>query len=215
VTVPTSAPPPVAYARDVLRGLDSPWILSGGWAADAWLGRQTREHGDVDITVFHDDQRAVFDHLTGWALVAHDPNVPDDTTEQWDGRHLDLPAHVHVPISTSTLATSPARLHSAYELELILNGRAEHSWVLHPSAGIAVPFGLSTRLSPWGVPTAPPEIVIFFKAFEGSGGSPRPRDEEDFVALLSILTDAARRWLAESIALVRADHPWLPRLQHQ
>lgn len=207
-------PDAVAYIRDVLRGLDVPWFLSGGWAADAWLGRQTRAHADVDITVFHDDQRAVFDHLAGWALVAHDPNVPDATTEQWDGRWLDLPAHVHVPTRTSALATSPARIHTAYELELILNARTERTWVLQPAAGIAVPIELSTRLSPWGLPTAPPEIVIFFKAFEGSG-EPRPHDVQDFLALLPMLPDAARSWLYRSIAVVRPDHPWLGRLQHQ
>ena len=83
--------------RDLLAGLGRPWFLCGGWASDAWLGRQTREHGDVDIAVLHHDQRAIFEHLAGWALVAHDPNVADNTTESWNGRHLDLPAHIHVP----------------------------------------------------------------------------------------------------------------------
>lgn len=70
-------PDAVAYVRDLLLGFGSSWMLSGGWAVDAWLGRPTREHGDVDITVFHHDQRAVFDHFPGWALVGHDPNVAD------------------------------------------------------------------------------------------------------------------------------------------
>ena len=203
--------------RDVLHGLDAPWFLSGGWAVDGWLGRQTREHGDVDITVFHDDQRAVFEHLSGWALVAHDPNVPDDTTEQWDGRPLDLPAHIHAPTSNSTLSTSRARIHTAYEFEFLLNERVGQSWVLNPEAAIAVPVDISTRLSAWGVPTAPPEVVNFFKAgahltaaeIAGSGAAPRPRDEQDFFALLPTLTEAARGWLHQSIAAVRPQHPWL------
>jgi hypothetical protein len=41
----------------------APWALCGGWAIDAWLGRQTREHGDVDVSVFLQDQRALFEHL--------------------------------------------------------------------------------------------------------------------------------------------------------
>jgi hypothetical protein len=209
------APSAVAYVRDLLHGLDIRWFLSGGWAADAWLGRQTRDHGDVDITVFHDDQRAVFEHLPGWALVAHDPNVSDDTTEQWNGRHLDLPAHIHVPTITSTLSTSPARAHSVYEFEFLLNERTRQSWVLNRQAHIRVPVDVTTRLSPWGVPTAPPEIVIFFKAdahLSGAESAPRPRDEEDFLALLPTLTDAARAWLYRSIATVHPRHPWLPHL---
>jgi hypothetical protein len=216
--VPESVPvpEPVAYVRDVLRGLAAPWFLSGGWAADAWLGRPTREHGDVDITVFHEDQRAVFEHLAGWALVAHDPNVPDDTTEQWSGRHLDLPGHIHVPTSTGDLSTSPTLTHAAYEFEFLLNQRAGSTWVLNPEAGITLAVDVSTGLSAWGVPTAPPEVVIFFKAGAhltgaelDAAGAPRPRDEQDFHALLGTLTDAARAWLHRSIAAVRPQHPWL------
>jgi Aminoglycoside-2''-adenylyltransferase len=214
-------PAAVAYVRDVLVGLGVPWFLSGGWATDAWVGRQTREHGDVDITVFHDDQRAVFAHLSGWALVAHDPNVPDDTSEQWNGRHLDLPAHIHAPTIGSTLSSSPGRTHSAYEFEFLLNGRDAQSWVLNSEAAIAVPVDLATQLSPWDVPTAPPEVVILFKAgahlnaaaIAGSGGPPRPRDEQDFHALLPTLTDDGRAWLQQAIALVRPQHPWLSHLR--
>ncbi|WP_165970144.1 nucleotidyltransferase domain-containing protein [Nonomuraea terrae] len=80
-----TAPVPraVAYVRDLLDGFRPAWALCGGWAADAWLGRQTRDHGDVDIAVFHPDQRAIAEHFPGWALVGHDFNVPGDTTEHW------------------------------------------------------------------------------------------------------------------------------------
>jgi aminoglycoside-2''-adenylyltransferase len=218
-----SSPPvpgPVAYVRDLLNGLAAPWFLSGGWAADAWLGRQTREHGDVDITVFHDDQQAIFEHLSGWALVAHDPTVADDTTEQWSGRRLELPAHIHVPTAGSALATSAGRIHTEVEFEFMLNERTGERWVLNPEAGIDVPLELSTRHSGWGLPTAPPEIVIFFKAGANLtaaeiatwGGMPRSRDEQDLLALLPILPDAARAWLHRSIAVVQPRHPWLDHL---
>jgi hypothetical protein len=213
-----SAPPPaVAYVRDLLHSLAAPWLLSGGWAADAWLGRQTREHQDVDITVFQEDQRAVFEHLAGWALVAHDTTVPAESTQQWDGRRLDLPAHVHAPASNSALSTLPALTHAAYAFEFLLNGRTERTWVLNPEAGITVPIEMSTGRSPWGVPTAPPEIVMFFKAgaHVPAVRTPRDRDEQDFFALLPVLTDPARTWLSDSIALVRPDHPWLAHLQDQ
>ncbi len=65
-----SVPEPVAYVRDLLRGIAAPWFLCGGWAVDAWVGQQTRDHWDVDIAIFHDDQRAIFEHFAGWALIA-------------------------------------------------------------------------------------------------------------------------------------------------
>lgn len=213
-------PEALAYVRDLLASFDAPWFLSGGWAADGWLGRQTRGHGDVDITVFHDDQRAIFEHFSGWALVGHDPNVPDDTSEQWNGRYLDLPAHIHVPAWSSSLATSPTMTHSAFEFEFILNGSAGGDWVLNAERGVVIPVDRSTRRSSWGLPTAPVEAVLFFKAggnlttaeIEAGHGGVRPRDEQDFFALLPVLGDEERTWLRDSLAVVRPEHPWLAHL---
>ncbi len=216
-----SAPAAVAYVRDLLLGFGRAWILCGGWAADAWLGRQTRDHWDVDIAVFHRDQHPIFEHFEGWALVGHDPNVPDDTTEPWNGRRLDLPAHVHVPALGSSLATSTTATHTAFEFEFLLNEGSDHEWVLRRDLGIAVPRERAIRQSPWGLPTAAPEVVLFFKgggdmstADIASGRKPlRPRDEQDFFALLPTLTGEQRSWLAESLGKLRRDHPWLTHLR--
>jgi hypothetical protein len=193
----TPVPEAVAYVRDLLVGFDPPWFLCGGWAVDAWLGEQTRHHADVDIAVFHRDQRAVFEQFPGWELVGHDPNVPDDTTEPWNGRHLDLPAHVHV------------RRDPAFEFELLLNERTDHDWVLERDPRISVPLDRAVRPSAWGLPTAAPEVVLFYKA----GETPRPHDERDMLALLPTLTEGQRTWLRESLVMARPGHPWLRHLR--
>jgi hypothetical protein len=213
-------PEPVAYIRDLLLGFAPPWFLCGGWAADAWLGRPTRDHLDVDIAVFQHDQHAIFEHFSGWALVGHDPNVPDDTNEPWNGRHLDLPAHIHVPEPGSPLVTSPTMTHTAFEFEFLLNERSGHDWVLNRERCITVPLDRCVRQSSWGLPTAPPEVVLFYKAggnltaaeIEAWSGGFRPRDEQDFFALLPTLAEAARSWLRESLAKVLPEHPWLAHL---
>lgn len=216
----TPAPEAVAYVRDLLHGFGAPWILCGGWAADAWLCRQTRDHGDVDIAVFHHDQRAIFEHLKGWTLVGHDPNVADDTTEPWNGRHLDLPAHIHVPELGSSLATSTTATHTAFEFEFLLIERSNHDWVLNRELQIAVPQDRGARHSPWVLSTAVPEVVLFYKAggnlttaeVEARSDVLRPRDEQDFHALLPTLSKAQRSWLQESLAKVQPEHPWLIKL---
>jgi hypothetical protein len=71
------------------------WALGGGWAVDAWLGRVTRDHGDIDVIVF--DQGALLEHLPGWQLLAHDPQAPDHNNEWWEGqRVLSHCTHIHV-----------------------------------------------------------------------------------------------------------------------
>src|SRR5918995_5756679 len=91
----TSIPRPVVRVAELMSTFRPWWALCGGWAVDAWIGEQTRDHVDIDIVTFADDQRAVFEQLSSWNLIAHDAIVDQETTEPWDGRRLVLRAHVH------------------------------------------------------------------------------------------------------------------------
>lgn len=188
-------PQPVADAARLFAGFDRWWALCGGWAVDAWLGRQTREHADVDIGILEEDQLALREFLAaGWLLNGHDP-FDDDSTTQWDGHPLVVPAHVH------------ARGHG-FELDVQLERRHGEAWVLREEPRVAVAFRDAVRSSPWGVPTLAPETTLFYK----SAPDRRTHDEADFRALLPILDGAARRWLRTAIARTQPEHRWLEPL---
>jgi hypothetical protein len=185
----------------------APWALCGGWAIDAWLGRLTRDHGDVDISVFIQDQQALFDHLAGWQLVAHDPHVPDDTSEPWDGRPLGLPGHIHARLDAGE--GLPDRVDAAsqqgFSLDIQFGDRSGGDWILSHQPRISLPLGRGVQQSRWGLPTVVPEVLLFFKALDL-----RRRDKLDFLALLPDLTEEQRNWLRNTISLV--GHPWLTQL---
>ncbi|MGB2695946.1 MAG: hypothetical protein WBD55_12290 [Dehalococcoidia bacterium] len=201
------------------------WSLCGGWAVDAWLGRQTRDHGDLDISVFVLDQRALFEHLPGWQLLAHDPifdvDSPGSNAEWWDGRRpLHHTSHIHArppelrgPVPEGGIALAK----DGFALEFQFNKRSGNEWVLSREPLITLPLRRCIRPSLWGVPTLAPEAVLFYKATayfgieeQMTGG--RLQDEPDFLALLPHLIDEQRQWLRESIALLHPDHPWLSQL---
>ncbi len=216
----TTAPEPITRVAELMADFPVAWCLCGGWAIDAWLGRQTRDHQDVDVAVFHDDQRAVFEHLRGWTLVGHDHSVPGNTSEPWNGRQLGLPAHIHAsaPRSDQLLPErldDPAGL--GFGLEIVLNQRAGGTWVMSDEPWVSLPVVRCVRRSSWGVPTAVPEVVLFYKATayfdDETLLSRNPKDEADFLALLPVLKEKQRAWLRDAISCVRPGHPWVAHLE--
>jgi Aminoglycoside-2''-adenylyltransferase len=55
-------PAPVSRVADLMSGFRPKWALCGGWAVDAWLGQQTRDHHDIDLAAFEHDQVAIYNH---------------------------------------------------------------------------------------------------------------------------------------------------------
>lgn len=212
---------PYDWIAGLMSTFTSPWFVCGGWAVDAWLGRQTREHGDFDIAVFHEDQRALFDHLTGWNLIAHDPNVAGATTEPWDGRTLDLPAHIHArpggarnrELVEAWVRTPGSQSRDGQDLEIILNERRADAWLLNREPRVSLPLKRAVRTA-FGAPVAAPEALMFFKAtaYRGVPGYPRAHDDTDFRSLVPLLSGEGRVWLREAITLIDSAHPWLTLL---
>jgi hypothetical protein len=172
----------------------STWTLCGGWAVDAWLERQTRDHGDVDIAIFRSDERAFFEHLADWHLAAHD-TADAAHDDRWDGHALAFPAHIH------------ATFDDGLGWEAQINERSGRQWILSRRPRVAIPLSRFARPSSWGLPTMAPEALLWYKSQEM-----RPHDEQDFMALLPRLTADERTWLERALSDVDRAHPWLAQL---
>src|SRR5436309_9760576 len=59
---------PVLEVARLMRGFPRPWYIAGGWAIDIFLGRETREHDDIDVSVLRNDQAKLRTHLAAWAF---------------------------------------------------------------------------------------------------------------------------------------------------
>jgi hypothetical protein len=201
------------------------WVLCGGWAVDAWLGGETREHGDIDVAVFVDDAQKLYEHLAGWQLVGHDATVVGDTNEMWTGRPLVLPAHLHCRNPRPGDGVPDRGILTAeqgFGLEIVFNELTEDGeWMLYfipndvqgfeRTPTLSVPLEKCVKESRWDVPTLIPEVLLFYKAtaYKGSHNYLRRRDHLDFERLLPRLSQPQRKWLGNAIAMVEADHPWL------
>ncbi len=206
-------PEPVARIATVMSTYRAPWALCGGWAVDAWLGAPSREHVDIDIAVFAQDGPALFEHLPGWQLLAHDPvfdaKSPGSNAEWWDGRRrLNCPSHIHArppefsgPVPEGGLAWPK----DGFTLDIQVCERDGDDWLLLRDPRVAMPLRRSIVPGPWQLPTVVPELLLFYKAADL-----RRRDKADFAQLLPRLSAEQRVWLRDAIA--RVGHPWLAQL---
>jgi hypothetical protein len=219
-----AVPEEVARIADLMSTYRPPWALCGGWAVDAWLGRVTREHGDIDIAVFVNDREALFEHLAGWQLIGHEETKANEGAELWDGRLLKPPAHLHgrPPELSGPLPErfDPSGMRIVFSrdgfwLDIQLVERFGRDWVLNREPRVEMPLSGCIRQSGWGLPTVAPEVILFYKAtlYVGTKNHLRPHDEADFVALLPLLSQEQREWLREAVSRVyEGEHPWVEKL---
>ena len=220
----TAVPEPVANVAELMSTYRPAWALCGGWAVDAWLGRLTRGHGDIDIAVFVNDREALFEHLADWQLLGHEEMMVNEGAELWDGRALVPPAHLHGR-SPEDSGPLPERFDDSgmrvvfpsdgFWLDICLVDRSGGDWVLNAEPSVAVPLAECIRQSGWGLPTVAPEVILFYKAtmYVGTKNHLRPHDEADFVVLLPQLSEGQREWLREAVSRgYVGEHPWVGRL---
>ncbi len=182
-------------ARDLLDGHGIPWAVAGGWALDLFLGRETREHADVDLAIWRADQRRLHAAASpDWVLEVAD----NGALRQWNaGEWLSLPLHEIHARRVSGVGSS---------LELLLNERDDTAWIFRRDAAVRRELDRAT-LSRDGIALLAPEIVLLYKS-----KAPRLTDDMDFRAALPALTNEQRAWLHDAIARPSVSHPWLMEL---
>jgi hypothetical protein len=179
----------------VLEGTTVAWWIAGGWALEALVGRSWRQHDDVDVGFFRDEQVAIRDHLEGWDVRCSDP--PGQLRPWLEGEKL--PAHVHA-IWVRETATQPWRL------QLMIDERRDGVWRFRRDARIQRPVDTLT----WqrdGRRYIAPEVQLLYKA-KGM----RAKDQSDFDHALPLLKEGPRMWLRDALSVVHPGHPWIARV---
>lgn len=187
-------PPVIESAVAHLAPVGAPWALAGGWALDLACDVAPRDHADVDIAIFRDDQqrfRHAFEHYTCEQVVS-------GVMLSWSAERWIAP-----PIHELHIRT-PADGRSV--LELLMNERDRSSWVYRRDSRIrrAMDDAVQTH---HGIPVLAPEIVLLYKS-----KAPRPIDQTDFERLRPVLSPSAAVWLHDALVLGSPGHPWVAAL---
>lgn len=173
-----------------LSGVGTRWYVVAGWAIDLFLGRQTREHEDLEIGVPE----------TGFDLVQQ--ALPGTWHVVGGGR-----ARPVTPKSLSENFQTWLWRDGAYRLDVFRDPSDGDSWVCRRDLSIRRPYLESLALSSDGIPYLVPEQVLLFKAKHD-----RDKDRRDLAAALPAMHREARLWLRNALAIAHPGHPWLDAL---
>jgi len=184
-------------AVEVLAETMVPWWIVGGWTIDLFVGRQTRQHDDLDVVFLRCDQIAAQGILAGWDLWAADP---PGTLRPWEPGEF-LGPRIH-DIWCRREPSAP------WSLQIMLAESADDRWVFRRDPRVTAPLAQLGRETGEGTPYLAPHVQLLFK----SGTGRRPKDEADFAMALPLLDPLGRRWLAEALNTTSPGHPWLARL---
>jgi hypothetical protein len=181
---------------ELLRGVDAPWWIAGGWALDLFVGRQMRAHEDIEISVFRGDEVKIRERLNGWEFSL----ATDGTLTPWkSGTPLPKEAH-EIWVREHGRET--------WQLEILIEEREGGRWFYRRNERIGVHEKDIGRFTNDGIPYIRPDIQLLYKS---KGG--RAVDESDLLAILPRLDAAQRATLSAWISADDPTHRWLARLK--
>jgi len=184
---------PADIAR-LLAGVTAPWYVAGGWAIDLFLGRQTRDHGDLEIAVPASAFPAIRD-----ALADYEFDVIG-SGQRWP---LDSPAFQAMH---QTWAREPDT--GVYRADVFREPERDAAWVCRRDASISLPYEDLIRRTGDGIPYLVPEVNLLFKAKRAD----EPKNQADFAATANVLGEGAAGWLRWALQRVHPGHAWIDAL---
>jgi hypothetical protein len=177
-----------------LAGIATPWCVAAGWALDLFRGRQTREHGDIEIAIPATAFPEIRDRFPGHAFDAVS-----------SGRVWEEPSPRVLAATHQTWLRDRAT--GNYLLDVFREPHDGETWIFRHDDAIRLPYNEIIHHTPGGIPYLAPELVLLFKAKHA-----RPKDQADFDETIPHLTPAQRQTLAGFLARAHPGHHWLANL---
>ncbi len=174
----------------LMEGFNNTWFIAGGWAIDLFIGKKTREHKDIEISLFRKDQLYLKKHLKGWEFK----KVIKGEFYTWENEFLELPVH---EIHASNKLNRD-------EIEILLNETKGNDWIFRRDTRISCPLNSVWSYSETGIPYLNPEIVLLYKA-----KNTREKDQQDFMKIKDYLDKEQKQWLRYALELCEPEHKWL------
>lgn len=159
------------------------WGIAGGWALDLHIGRQTREHKDIDVIVFRQDQQKVYSYLSQeWILY----KAYKGTLEIWKGEPLEQVNDIWVKKDEQ----------SAWSFQLMFVDQVDENWIYRRHPMIRRKASDIFLTTTEHIRYLRPEIQLLYK---GGSSVIREKDNLDWQTVLPYLTIEEKEWLVSGL----------------
>ncbi|WP_364306217.1 nucleotidyltransferase domain-containing protein [Paenarthrobacter nitroguajacolicus] len=166
------------------------WWLSGGVALDYWLGLNTREHANTDVSTTRADLPQLLRDLpapySAWAPTG-------DGVLPWEEADVDADLQ---PIRIHDDATG------TWVLQVDIEDGTDRAWIYRRDPRLQLPWDRAV-INLDGTLTGAPEVQLVWKALR-----PRPEDDADKDAVLPELSPEASAWWEHAILTIHPHSSW-------
>jgi hypothetical protein len=183
----------VATVHDLFRDVPAPWWLSGGVALDRFLGRTTRAHGDIDVSICRRD----------WPVVAA---ALGDRLELYVAKDARLHRVDGELRADERNIWACERAGGPWRVQVNLEAGDDERWVYRRDPRVSR-LWRDARFDDDGVPCVNPAVQLLWKARDVTA-----KDQADFDAVVPHLTASDRQWLTWAVGFAHPTSPWLTRL---
>lgn len=173
-----------------------PWCIAGGRALDLWLGRQTRDHNDIEIAILRPT----------WPVLASRLSANRHFGAA-DGHLALLPLNTELALEVSQVWIAD-EWQSLWRMEVLLEPGDVDTWVYRRNPAVRRARRQMIAISRDGIPYLKPEGVLLYKA-----KAPRAKDEIDFATCLPAMPHDSRQWLRNALLCAHPGHGWTSRLE--
>jgi hypothetical protein len=171
------------------------WCIAGGWALDLHLGKKTREHSDIDVVIYREEQRILYQSLKkDWMLY----KAQNGKLKPWeDGEFLTSINDVWLSKNTD----------SPWSFQIMLVDSENNEWIYRREKSIKRAKHKIFLRTNEGIPYIKPEVQLLYKA---GSSKIREKDYKDFQNILPLLVSKEKEWLKSSLNKQFPDgHDWI------
>jgi Aminoglycoside-2''-adenylyltransferase len=208
-------------ARSHLEGMDIPWHFCGGWAIDLFIGKETRAHKDLDITVSRANQSRCIDYLLQKEWVIEAPTKKGFMTID-QSNNSDLSYNNIWCMNRSEMHNYLEETnHNGFKsyhfirtiqtsldyLEVLFDTCDDQYFIYRRNPKIKIELN-KAFYEYKGLPFLAPEVALLYKSKSLAADC-----QHDFNIVLNYLTNTQKNWLREALIEEYSEtHEWLKLL---